>query len=284
MLNMFVAVYLDDILIYSQNEKEHLEHIEAVLKVLREHQLYAKVTKCEFFKTEINYLGHVIKQGGIHVDPKKIQDIQEWPRPTSLTTLQSLLGLTGYYRKFIKNYTEIATPLTNLTKKGTDVKKEWTDLQEQALEKLKKALSEAPILRSPDLDLPMEVTTDASGYAIGAVLSQENRPIAFYSRKMSPAEVNYPVHEQELLAIVATLKEWRHYLLGRKFTVYTDHQSITYFKTQPMLSRRQARWSEWLAEFDYDIKYKPGKEKNHVRSTGCSREPEPRMARGVVVP
>src|SRR4051812_6067617 len=238
MLNMFVAVYLDDILIYSQNEKEHLEHIEAVLKVLRDNQLYAKVSKCEFFKTEINYLGHVIKQGGIHVDPKKIQDIQEWPRPTSLTTLQSLLGLTGYYRKFIKNYAEIAAPLTNLTKKGTDVKKEWSEMQEQALQTLKKALSEAPILRSPNRELPMEVTTDASGYAIGAVLSQENRPITFYSRKMSPAEMNYPVHEQELLAIVDTLKEWRHYLLGRKFTVYTDHQSLKYFKTQPMLSRR----------------------------------------------
>ena len=211
---------------------------------------------------KVSFLGHVVSHKGIEMEQNKIEAIASWPLLKSAEDVRSFLGLAGYYRKFIKDFSLITAPLTDLIHKG--VKFEWTSNQQQAFDALKQAMVKGPILVLPDPKLPYIVTTDASGYAIGAMLSQDHgkglQPIAFLSKKMLPAERNYAVHEQELLAIICALREWRHYFHGSKFKVITDHRSLRFLKTQPTLSARQARWSEFLQQFDFDIEYRPGKE------------------------
>jgi hypothetical protein len=260
-LDDFVIVFLDDILIYSTTLKEHKLHVRKVLRRLRENQLFAKESKCEFFQTAVSFLGHVVSGKGISMEEDKVRAIRDWPAPISVTGVRSFLGLAGYYRRFVKDFSKISSPLTELL--HIDKKFEWKEAQQQAFDELKRAVSTGPVLIIPDDTIPYVVTTDASGYAIGATLSQDqgngSQPIAFLSKKMLAAEKNYPVHEQELLAVICALKEWRHYLHGRKFTIITDHQSLRYLNTQPHLSSRQIRWSEYLQQFDYSIEYKPGK-------------------------
>ena len=260
-LDDFVLVFLDDILIYSRTLEEHEVHVSKVLNVLRQQKLYAKESKCEFFKSEVEFLGHMVGRNGIRMMEDKVQAINEWPTPTKVADVRAFLGTAGYYRKFIKQFSLIAAPLTDLTK--DDVKFEWTDRQEQSFRQLKRAIVEGPVLILPDPNLPFVVHTDASGYAVGAVLQQDQghglQPIAFLSKKMLDAETRYPVHEQELLAIITALQSWRHYLHGAKFKVMTDHKSLQFFKTQPMLSGRQTRWKDIIANFDFDIEYVEGK-------------------------
>src|SRR3979411_201942 len=188
--------------------------------------------------------------------------------------IRSFLGLAGYYRRFVKDFSKIASPLTELLHKSK--KFQWTDEQEQAFHTLKVAVSSAPVLIVPDPKLAYTVLTDASGYAIGAALCQDHgnglQPCAYLSRKMNSHEMNYPVHEQELLAIIHALREWRHYLHGNQFTVVTDHRSLQYLQTQPHLSARQTRWSEFLQQFDFTVLYRSGKE-NHV-ADALSRRPD----------
>ena len=249
-LDKFVLVYIDDILIYSQDLSTHLEHVQDVLQKLREHKLYAKLSKCEFLKETTEYLGFLISKQGIQVDPKKIEAISKWSQPTTVTEVRSFLGLANYYRRFVENFSQIASPITQLLKKGANVTKEWGEKHQEALEALKEKLSTAPILRSPNPEIEYLVTTDASDLAVGAVISQEDHPIAYYSRKLNTAEQNYATHEKETLAIVDAVREWKRYLEGSHFKVITDHLSLKYLHTQPTLSRRQARWMEILAEFD----------------------------------
>jgi hypothetical protein len=260
-LDSFVIVFLDDILIYSKTNEEHEQHVRSVLELLRKHKLYAKMSKCEFFKSSISFLGHVVNSDGITMEQDKVKAIREWPPPKSITEVRSFLGLAGYYRRFVKNFSDISAPLTELLQ--TDVKWEWNDRQQQSFNELKDSISSAPVLVIPDDSLPFVVTTDASVYAVGATLSQDHgkgqQPIAFLSHKLHSAEQRYPTHEQELLAIIIALKEWRHYLHGRKFKIITDHRSIQFLSTQPNLSPRQIRWSESLQQFDYEVQYKPGK-------------------------
>lgn len=281
-LDNFVIVFLDDILIYSKTEEEHLQHIQKVLKLLRENKLYAKESKCEFMKEEISFLGHVVGRNGISMEADKLKAIVEWPSPKDVHDVRSFLGLAGYYRKFVKDFSRISAGISELMKK--DVQFIWSDTQERAFQDLKQAMTKAPILIVPRIDLPFTVTTDASGFAIGATLSQDHghglQPVAYMSKKMLPAEKNYPVHEQELLAIVCALREWRHYLhSGIKFTIITDHKSLRYINTQPNLSARQARWSELLAEFDYDIVYKEGKD--NVVADALSRRSDHKISTSV---
>jgi hypothetical protein len=261
-LDQFVIVFLDDILIYSRTWEEHREHVRTVLQLLRQHQLYAKASKCEFFRQKIGFLGHVVDTNGIHMEPDKVKAIQEWPVPRNVHDIRSFLGLAGYYRKFVRSFSRLSSPLSELLQK--DKPFEWSPVQQQAFEHLKQAVASAPVLITPDEKLPYVMTTDASGYAIGATLSQDQgkglQPIAFMSKKMLPAERNYPVHEQEELAIVCALREWRHYLHGTKFKVITDHRSLKFLQQQPHLSARQARWMEFLQEFDFDIEYQQGKD------------------------
>lgn len=259
-LDSFVIVFLDDILIFSKTRQEHRQHVRAVLELLRKNQLYAKMSKCEFFKSKISFLGHVVSAAGISMEQDKVKAIAEWPVPTSVSAVRSFLGLANYYRRFVRNFSAIASPLTALLQ--SDQKWCWEQSQADSFTALKAAISSAPVLTLPDESLPYVVTTDASGFAIGATLSQNQgnglQPIAFLSHKLHKAECNYPVHEQELLAVILALKEWRHYLHGSKFQVQTDHQSLRYLKTQPHLSSRQIRWSEFLQQFEFDIVYKPG--------------------------
>lgn len=263
-LDDFVVVYLDDILIFSKTKEEHEIHVRKVLELLRENKLYGKLSKCEFFKNEMSFLGHVVSSKGISMDPSKVKAIVGWPTPSDAHDVKVFLGMAGYYRRFVEGFSRIATPMSGLLKKGVVFR--WGERQKKAFNELKSIISSEPVLLVPNFNVPFVVTVDASGYAIGGTLSQDVgkglQPVAFMSKKMLPAEMKYAVHEQELLAVVCALREWRHYLHGSKFTVIiiTDHKSLRYIDTQPNLSSRQARWSELLAEFDYEIIYVQGKD------------------------
>ncbi|MCO5586097.1 hypothetical protein L7F22_040036 [Adiantum nelumboides] len=249
-LDDFILVFFDNILVYSKNETDHEDHLRKVLNILREHTLYAKLSKCTFFSPKIEYLGFILSEDGISVDPAKVQDIVDWPVPTNPSELRGFLGITGWYRTFIKGYATIAAPLTNLLKKG--VKINWKPKHQENFDDLKQYVTTTSCLKLPDFDQPFEVVTDASGIAIGGVLIQEGRPVAFTSRKLRIHERNYPTHDLELLAIVHALKLWRHYLLGRRFQLVTDHKSLKWIFTQPTLNIRQRHWIELLQEYDFE--------------------------------
>jgi len=259
-----VLVFIDDILIYSRSVEEHVELVEFVLRRLKEEGYYAHPDKCEFFQQQVSFLGHVVSADGVAVQQHKVRAVKEWPTPTSKTEVKAFLGLTGYYRKFIQGYSQIALPLTELTKDKPAFT--WTAAHQLAFDRLKTALQTAPVLRHADPALPYHVHTDASGFATSAVLSQDQgaglQPVAYFSRKMNEAERRYPVHEQELLAVVQAMREWRCYLHGSPFNVHihTDHRSLQWISTQPTLSQRQARWVEGLQDFSFTIEYVAGKE------------------------
>ena len=257
-LDEFVIVYLDDIMIFSKTLHEHKQHVRKVLQLLREHKLYAKKEKCELFVTSVSFLGHRISSEGISMESSKVQAIMEWPVPRNVNEIQQFLGLSGYYRKFIANFSGICAPISELL--SNKVPFNWNQRQQEAFEQLKRAITNAPVLKLPDPTLTYTVKTDASGFAIGAELSQDGHPVCYLSHKLSPAERNYSTHEKEQLAIIYALREWRHHLLGSPIKIETDHCSLKYFQTQPNLSQRQARWSEFMSQFDYQIIYLPGKQ------------------------
>jgi hypothetical protein len=211
-LDKFIQVFIDDILIYSRTTEEHDEHLCLVLKCLREHKLYGKLSKCSFYQSRIHYLGHVISTEGITVDPTKVEAIMEWPAPTNVTEVRSFMGLAGYYRLFVEGFSKIANPITELQKKSQ--KFVWTEKCAEAFRRLKESLTTAPILRVPDMGTDFLVCTDASKEGLGGVLMQDGRVIAYISRKLRRHEENYAMHDLELLAIVYALKVWRHYLVG----------------------------------------------------------------------
>jgi RNase H-like domain found in reverse transcriptase/Reverse transcriptase (RNA-dependent DNA polymerase)/Integrase zinc binding domain/Chromo (CHRromatin Organisation MOdifier) domain/Retroviral aspartyl protease len=261
-LDKFCISFLDDILIYSKTLEEHQRHVRMIMDKLRENKLYAKLSKCELFKKEIEFLGFRINSDGIHMESSKIADITSWPIPKNLRELRSFLGLAGFYRQFVPGFSHITSCLSSLTKKEKPY--EWTKEHQQAFTTLKEKISSEPTLTIPRSDLPFVISTDASGYAVGAVLMQDQgaglKPIAYISKKMLPAEMNYPTHEQELLAIIVAVKTWRHYLMGNHFIIKTDHQSLQLFHKKKLeeLTGRQARWSETLQSYDYKIEYVPG--------------------------
>ncbi|MGQ2964065.1 MAG: reverse transcriptase domain-containing protein, partial [Agrobacterium sp.] len=253
-------VYLDDILIMSKSIQEHLSHLREIFSLLRQHKYFAKLSKCEFMKESLPFLGHIISKDGVAVDPSKVAAIKDWPVPTNLTALQSFLGMANYVRKFVHNFSAIAAPLTNLT--GPEGKsfnwEEWPKPQLDAFNAVKQAVMRVPMLRLPDTTKPFQVYCDASLLGVGAVLMQDGYPLAYYSRKLTKAEKNYTTGEQETLAIIAACTQWRCYLEGVQFTLYTDHRPLEALPTQSTLSRRQSRWLEFLSRFDYTIKYLPG--------------------------
>ena len=270
-LDKFISAYLDDILIYSNNLENHLRHLRLTLNKLREHKLYAKLSKCQFAVQEVEYLGFLLKPGGVCINPSKIDAIKSWEVPKSKRDVQSFMGMINYFRRFIKDCSKIAKPLTELTK---NVEFVWDERTEKAFEKLKQCVTTAPVLKNFCQDSPVIVTTDASKYAIGAVLEQDfpdgRHPVAFLSRTLNPAEQNYAAHDSELLAIVDTLRAWRCYLHGRKFIVHSDHAPLKYLQTQDRLSPRQVRWVERLAEFDFEIV--PIKGKSNTVADAISRK------------
>ncbi|WVZ70321.1 hypothetical protein U9M48_018996 [Paspalum notatum var. saurae] len=256
-LDKFVVVFIDDILVYSKNEKEHEEHLRRVLSRLREHKLYAKLSKCAFWLKEVAFLGHILSAKGVAVDPSKVEDVLNWKQPQIVTEIRSFLGLAGYYRRFIKDFSKIAKPMTALTQKNA--KFAWSPKCEEAFGTLKKLLTSAPVLAQPDITKPFDVYCDASGSGLGCVLVQEGRVIAYASCQLRKHEVNYPTHDLELLAVVYALKKWRHYLLGNTCHIYTDHKSLKYIFTQPELNMRQRRWLELIKDYDLEVHYHPGK-------------------------
>ena len=255
-----IAIYLDDILVYSRTREDHFMLVREVLQVLRDNQFQAKLSKCEFEQEEITFLGHVIGKHGIKPDPKKTSVVMDWPQPTSVSEVRSFLGLANYFRRFMMGYSTLAAPLTNLTKLDSDISA-WNGACDISFQGIKDALCNAPTLALPDFTKPFEVVADASIVGIGAVLMQDSHPVAYLSKKLSPAEVNYITTDQELLAVLTALNEWRCYLEGakHKFTIVSDHHPLTHLQTQPTLSRRQVRWVEILQRYDWIWQYRPGR-------------------------
>ncbi|WVZ85001.1 hypothetical protein U9M48_031966 [Paspalum notatum var. saurae] len=230
-LDKFVVVFIDDILIYSKSEKEHEKHLRIVLTRLREHKLYAKFSKCAFWLKEVGFLGHILSEKGVAVDPSKVEDVLNWKQPETVTKIRSFLGLAGYYRRFIKDFSKTAKPMTSLTKKNA--KFLWDSKCEEALQSLKKSFTSAPVLAQPDVTKPFDVYCDASGHGLGCVLMQEGRVIAYASRQLRKHETNYPTHDLKLAAV--------------------------YILTQPELNMRQRRWLELIKDYDLEIHYHPVK-------------------------
>ena len=258
----YVVVYLDDILVFSNNAKDHAKHLRTVMQVIEDHQLKCKLKKCEFNKVELQFLGHVVGKSGLKTDPSKIDAIKDWPRPRNVHEMKCFLGLTNYFRKFIKGYANRVAPLNNLLRKT--IPYHWTDTCQQAFEDLKTDLTESPVLVAPDMDQPFEIIADACKTGIGAVLMQNGRPIAYESRKYIriPAESRYHTTDQELLAIVEAVKKWRYVIEGlpkEQVRLVTDHHPLVCLPQQPNLSRRQARWSELLQRYNFQWEYRPGR-------------------------
>ncbi|GJU67178.1 putative reverse transcriptase domain-containing protein [Tanacetum coccineum] len=271
-LDKFVIVFIDDILIYSKNKQEHEEHLKIILELLKKEELYAKFSKCEFWIPKVQFLGHVIDNKGIHVDPAKIESVKDWASPKTPTEIRQFLGLVGYYRRFIEGFSKIAKPMTKLTQKK--VKFEWGDKQEAAFQLLKQKLCSAPILALPEGSEDFIVYCDASIKGLGAVLMQREKVISYASRQLKIHEKNYTTHDLELGAVVFALKIWRHYLYGTKCTVFTDHKSLQHILNQKELNMRQRRWLELLSDYDCDIRYHPGKA-NVVADALSRKEREP---------
>lgn len=274
LLDVSCSVYLDDILIYSKTREEHIKHVAEVLERLRQFKLFAKPSKCTFLTDRVEFLGFVVDSTGVSMEESRVEAIQGWEPPTSIKELQIFLGFANFYRRFVRGYSELTAPMTNLLK-GTKNGKQtgpftFTNDAKKAFRELKDVFSTAPVLRHFDPERHMRMETDASGYAVGGILSQpwvnEDgktlwHPIAYMSRKLSDAEGIYETHDKELLAIVEMFKRWRHYLHGvaHPIEVLCDHHNLKYFMTTTVLNGRQARWALELAKFDFEIKFRPGK-------------------------
>ncbi|WOH04359.1 hypothetical protein DCAR_0623768 [Daucus carota subsp. sativus] len=256
-LDKFVIVFIDDILVYSKSKSEHEEHLRTALQILRENQLYAKLSKCEFWLDHVVFLGHVISSKGIEVDPKKIEAIWNWEVPKNVTEVRSFLGMAGYYRRFVEGFSKIAGPMTKLLRKNVPF--QWTEEAQQSFDELKRRLTSAPVLTTPSGQGGFVVYSDASQQGLGCVLMQYGKVIAYASRQLRPHEKSYPVHDLELAAIVFALKIWRHYLYGETFQIFTDHKSLKYLMSQKELNMRQRRWVELLKDYDCTLEYHPGK-------------------------
>ncbi len=272
-LDDFVVCYLDDILVFSKNEEEHINHVRLVLEKLRTVGLYIKLGKCVFHQPQVEFLGYIILGEGLSMDPKKIRTVTKWKKPATVQNIQCFFGFPNFYQIFIRNYSKIVAPLTRLTCKD---KLEWNVEADQAFETLKKAFTTAPILTHPDLQKPFSLETDVPNFALGAVLSQPDKDgrlhlVAFHSRKFTVAEINYEIHEKELLTIVDSFQEWRHFHKGvqHPVIVYTDHNNLEYFMSAKVLNRQQARWSILLSHFNFVITYRPGSKQ--IRSDNRSR-------------
>ncbi|GKE16278.1 putative nucleotidyltransferase, ribonuclease H, partial [Tanacetum coccineum] len=256
-LDKFVIVFINDILIYSHNEEEHVNHLRIILELLKKEKLYAKFSKCDFWIRIVQFLGHLIDSQGLHVDPAKIKEVKNWTSPTTPTEIHQFLGLAGYYRRFIKDFSKIAKSLTDLTQKNK--KYIWGEDQESTFQLIKQKLCEAPILAFPEGNDDFVVYCDASRQGMGAVLMQREKVIAYASRQLKPNEENYTTHDLELGAVVFALKIWRHYLYGTKCTVLTDHKSLQHILNKKELNMRQHRWLELLGDYDCEIRYLPRK-------------------------
>nr|GEW16321.1 putative mitochondrial protein [Tanacetum cinerariifolium] len=265
-LKKFVLVFFDDILIYSKNLEEHYDHLAQVLQVMKDNTLYAKRTKCYFAVPHVEYLGHIISAQGVSTNPSKKEGMQKWPIPSTLKQLRGFLGLTGYYRRFIKDYASISQPLVALTKKDAF---KWNPSAELAYYKLKKAMVKAPVLALPNFEQEFVVETDASGKRIRAVLCQNGYPIAYWSKTLSAKHQALSTYEKKYLAVVAALDKCKGYLLDRYFKIRTDHFTLKYWLNQKLTTPFQFKWLPKLLGYDYEIVYK--KRSENVVADALSR-------------
>lgn len=265
-LDRDATAYMDDVLVYtSDTERDHWNTVRSILSKLDKAGLFLDLNKCEFLCKEVKYLGFIIRAGeNVTVDPAKVKTIQEWQPPTSIKGVRSFLGFANFYRCFIKGFSEIVKPLTSLTKKGSVWR--WGEMEDSAFEQLKKIFSTKPVLTQWDPDRETILETDCSGYALGGCLSQVDRegrlrPVAYYSRRLNASEVNYPIHDKEMLSIITCLKEWKAELqsVAKPFTIFTDHKNLDYFATKRLLNERQVRYSDLLQHFNFKLKWRPGK-------------------------
>jgi hypothetical protein len=275
-INEFVAVYFDDIIIFSKDLKTHWEHVRKVLKKLREKRINFKLKKCVFAEKEVPYLGHIINGTTTRMQEEKIRAIQDWPTPKQTKDIEEFRGLAGYYRQYVNKFTDLMEPLNEKIRTRTF---SWGEAEEKAFKEVKSHYNENQILILFDYEKQVWVHADASNYAIGSVISQKDaqgrlRPVLFYSRKLLPAEMNYATPDKELLAIVQTLKKYRHYLQGTKYPVIvkSDHQNLKTFTTTKTLNARQARWAEELSSYDFVIEHVKGKE--NIVADALSRRPD----------
>ena len=269
-----IIVYMDDIFLFAPDEITLTKNTKRVLARLQENDLFLKPTKCEFNKNKVEYLGMIIEEGKISMDPGKLKGIRDWPPPTTVKQTRGFLGFGNFYRRFIWHFSDLAKPLNDLLKK--DQTFEWTDDCQRAFDELKKRFTEEPVLMMPDKTKPFQIESDASKYATGAVLTQldsngDRHPISFISKSLSPTERNYDIYDRELLGIIRALEEWRHYIQGspHQTTVFSDHKNLTYYREAKKLNRRQARWSLYLSEFDIKLVHLPGHKM--VQSDALSR-------------
>jgi len=287
MLDVGVIAYMDDILVYADTEEEHDRTVKEVLKRLQTNGLAISPEKCVWKAKEVEFLGYIIGRVRIKMTGEKVEAVLGWKSPKSITEVQSFLGFANFYRRFIKDYSRVAKPLTQLTKKEKGKNWTWTREAEAAFRELKRRFTTAPILAHFDPARPFIVETDASDFALGAVLSQRDEkgclhPVAFHSRKFQPAEINYKIHDKELLAIVDAFKHWRRSCEGASHQVQalSDHHNLEYFTTTKVLNRRQARWAQELAGIDFKIFYRPGSQNG--KPDALSRRPEYRPEKGRV--
>ncbi|GJW00916.1 putative reverse transcriptase domain-containing protein [Tanacetum coccineum] len=280
-LDKFVIVFIDDILIYSRNEEEHANHLRIILELLRKEKLYAKFSKCDFWIRIVQFLGHLIDNQGLHVDPAKIEAVKNWTSPTTPTEIRQFLGLAGYYRRFIEGFSKIAKPLTKLTQKNK--KYIWGEEQELAFQLLKQKLCEAPILALPEGNDDFVVYCDASLQGLGAVLMQREKVTAYVSRQLKPHEENYTTNDIGLGALIFVLKIWRHYLYGTKCIIFTDHKSLQYILRKKELNMRQRRWLELLTYYDYEICYHPGKANVVADALSQKKQIKPLRVRALII-
>jgi hypothetical protein len=286
LLDDICVAFMDDILIFSQDETAHESHVNLVLERLKEYGLYVKLSKCEFSTKEVDFLGYRVGTDGVSMDPRRVAAIQEWPVPKSFRDIQVFLGFANFYRGFVWRYSAVAAPITDLLVGMKAGKKTgpftWTAEADAAFRTLKACFSQEPMLAHYDPEKRSRVEVDASGGAIGGVMSQEDdphakrprwKPVAFFSRKMTPAEKNYDTGDGEMLAIVHAFKEWRHYLESpaESVIVLTDHAALQPFMTTKILNRRQMRWAELLAAYDFQIQWRRGKDNP---ADGLSRRPD----------
>ena len=279
-LDNFVVIYLDDILIFSKNPRDHERHVRLVLQRLKDQQLFCKLEKCSFEQDSVVFLGFVVSASGISMDTSKIQTILDWQTPTSIRDIQVFLGFAQFYRRFIRNFAQIAKPISDLTRTSLGTPFRWTPAAAAAFDHLKIAFCSAPVLIHADFEKPFVVETDASDFAIGMVLSQPGsdsehlHPVAFLSRKLTDAEINYDTFDKEALAVYEAFEGWRHYLEGspHPVTVFTDHSNLQYLTSTRTLSRREARWALYLSQFRIQLVVRPGRKNG--KADALSRRPE----------
>ena len=276
MLERFVFVYLDDILIFSSNLEDHKKHVHQVLQALLEAKLFVKAEKCLFHAKTVSFLGFIVSEGRVHMDPTKVSAVMNWPIPRSVKEVQRFLGFANFYRRFIRNFSSVAAPIIALTKK-TSSQFSWNPEAGRAFERLKKRFSTQPILITPNPSLPFVVEVDASEVGVGAILSQRSQadkilhPCAYFSRSLSPSERNYDIGDRELLAVKLALEEWRHWLEGSEhpFVIWTDHKNLLYIQQAKRRNSRQARWAMFFNRFDFTLTYRPGSK--NVKPDALSR-------------